>query len=122
MAASAVARGEDAVHVGGELAVLGFVGLPVAARILRFQAEHFRGVHLRADETGRQQHQVGGPDLFAAFDFGPGRAAFGGLGPVDVDGTHAGDVSAAVVDEFLGEQGVAARVVARAWLLTSACE
>ena len=36
---------------------------------LRFDAEHFADGQLRAEEAGGQQHQIGGPELFAARHF-----------------------------------------------------
>ena len=68
--------------VRGERAVLGFEGFPVAARPLRFDAEHFADRQFRAEEAGGQQHEVGGPDLFAAGHFAE-RRFLARLRPID---------------------------------------
>ena len=57
-----------------------------------------------------KQHQVGGPDLFAAGDFAE-RRLLARLRPVDLHRLHAGD-AAVLADEFLGQHVELARVLA----------
>ena len=86
--------------------------LPIAARVLGFEAEHFADFKFRPHETGGEQNEVGRPFFFGAFHFAKGRATFDRFGPIDLDGFHRDDVAAVIADKFLGEDVVRARVVA----------
>jgi len=112
LAAATIAGDKHALKVGGKFAVLADESLPVAARVLGFEAEHFADFKFWPHETGGEQHEVGRPFFFGAFHFAKGRDTFDRFGPIDLDGFHRDDVAAVIADKFLGEDVVRARVVA----------
>ena len=112
LAAATVAGDEYAFHIGGEFAVLADKGLPVPARVLGLEPEHFVDLQFGADKAVGEQYEVSGPFLFGAFHLSERRPTLDRLGPVHLDGFNALNVAVAVIDKYLRKDLILARVVA----------
>ena len=80
-----IAGDKYALKVGGKFAVLADESLPIAARVLDLETEHFADFKFRPHETGGEQNEVGRPFFFGTFHFAKGRAAFDRFCPIDLD-------------------------------------